>query len=78
MSIFKKLITDKTVRSKETGKGYKITRFNKAMPSNSEKKKYYLALFNPGEVTAFDGWYCEKLRHAKGDGESFINSKEGE
>lgn len=68
------LKTKNDVKRGKTGKGYKITRFNRSLPSHEKGKNYFLALFNPDEVTAFDGWYCEKLRYAKGDGENFINN----
>lgn len=51
-------------RHKENGKGYKITK---------TREGYWLALFRKGETTAFDGWNNRLLRHAKGDGENFIN-----
>ena len=53
------------VKRSTTGKGYKITKL---------KAGYWLALFNVGEVIAFDGWNNRLLRHARGDGENWINN----
>ena len=63
---------DKFKRNKTTGKGYKITRFSKAYAEAKGHSRYYVALFNKDALTAFDGWYTDKLRHAIGDGENFI------
>jgi hypothetical protein len=59
-------------RNKQTGKGYKITTFSKEYAERNGHSRYWLALFNPEAHTAHEGWYAEKLRHAKGDGEAFI------
>lgn len=59
-------------RNKQTGKGYKITTFSKDFAKRNGHGRYFLALFRKGELTSFDGWYADKLRHVKGDGENFI------
>jgi hypothetical protein len=51
-------------RSKQNGKGYKVTK---------TREGYWVALFRAGELTAFDGWNNHLLRHAKGDGELYLN-----
>jgi hypothetical protein len=51
----------------KNGKGYKITK---------TREGYWVALFRPGQVTAFDGWNNALRRHAKGDGEAYLNDEE--
>lgn len=52
------------VKRSSNGKGYKVTK---------TKEGYWVALFKANEVTAFDGWNNRLLRHAKGDGELWLN-----
>lgn len=54
------------VKRSNSCRGYKITKL---------RDGYWLALFHPSQTTAFDGWNNKLLRHAKGDGENFINGE---
>lgn len=65
-------LKDETKRNAKTGRGYKITKFSQAYADRNGHGRYYLALFEKDEVKAHDGWYCDVLRHARGDGEAFI------
>lgn len=60
------------VKRGATGKGYKITRFSAEYAKREGHGRYFLALFNRDSTHSVDGWYADKLRHAKGDGEQFI------
>lgn len=59
-----------------TGRSYKITTFSKEYTKRKGNPgRHYLALFQPGQITATEGWYCTNLRHAKKDGANFIRGE---
>lgn len=65
-----------TTKAGPSGRRYKITTFSKECARRKGfPGRHYLALFNPGEVTSTEGWWCNNLRHAKKDGRNFINGE---
>lgn len=64
------------VKRGANGKGYKITRFSEEYAKLHGHSRYFVALFNKDSFHSVDGWYTDLLRHAKGDGELWINNGE--
>lgn len=59
-----------------SGHSYKITTFSKEYAKRKgHPGRHYLALFNPGQITATEGWFTGNLRQAKADGAAHIRNR---